>query len=184
MEEEVQTRGHYVRMMDCTDCELSCTRTQVVPGSGPLDAKLVIVGEAPGAKEDATGEAFVGSSGTFLFKALKQVLNIDRSECYVTNMVKCRPPENRTPTKIEIAKCSKWWEKEQEALKSTTVLTLGLVPSRTLLNTTQSMKSMHGVSVGVGSLNVVPTYHPASAMRNRVLRDQFMQDLQALFIHQ
>jgi len=150
---------------NCTNCVLSSTRTQVVIGSGEITARVVIVGEAPGRNEDEGGAPFIGRSGQLLFRLLEEELGLVREDCYVTNVVKCRPPNNRTPKRAEIDACRRWWELQRGAMHPEVVLTLGLTATRAVLGVRSAMADLHGRISRIDHLSVVPTYHPAAALR-------------------
>ena len=148
----------------CTLCaELAATRTQVVVGSGPADARLVIVGEAPGAVEDATGIPFVGRSGQLLDRLLDEA-GLPREQVAVINTVKCRPPGNRVPTRIETANCRPWTTRQLEELSPSLVVTLGLSATTWFLGKT-TLGPVRGLVHEVDGRRVLPTYHPAAALR-------------------
>ena len=150
---------------ECTRCTLSATRTTVVFGSGSLDAALIVIGEAPGKSEDEGGAPFIGRSGQLLFSLIAEELAMSREDCYVTNVVKCRPPDNRTPLAPEIAACAPWLEAQRSMWSGKVVLTLGLTAARAMTGSKASMKDLHGVPVERDHLTIVPTYHPAAALR-------------------
>ena len=150
---------------ECTRCTLSKTRTTVVFGSGSLDAALIVIGEAPGKSEDEGGAPFIGRSGQLLFSLIAEELTMSREDCYVTNVVKCRPPENRTPLAPEIVACAPWLEAQRAMWSGKVVLTLGLTAARAMTGSKASMKDLHGVPVVREHLTIVPTYHPAAALR-------------------
>src|SRR6202453_2827906 len=114
----------------CTKCPLASGRTQVVFGVGNPDADLMFVGEGPGRDEDLAGEPFVGRSGKLLDKLMIQEIGIDRSSCYIANVVKCRPPNNRDPLPDEIAACRPWLESQLELIDPKVVVTLGNFATR------------------------------------------------------
>jgi DNA polymerase len=124
-----------------------------------------LLGEAPGRHEDEGGEPFIGRSGQLLFTLIHEELKLTREDCFVTNVVKCRPPENRTPTRVEIAACQPWLELQLGEISSHVVIPLGLTATRTLLASKATMSELHGRAVTQGSFRVVPTYHPAAALR-------------------
>ncbi len=153
-----------VRARSCTACALSHTRTQVVVGSGSLEARVALVGEAPGRSEDEGGEPFIGRSGRLLFDLLAEI-DIARDDCFVTNVVKCRPPKNRPPTRGEIGACRPWWDEQRAALKAAVVVTLGNTATRAVLSRREGIGELHGRAVALDDRWVVPTYHPAAALR-------------------
>jgi uracil-DNA glycosylase family 4 len=154
-----------VRASTCTRCDLSLTRQRVVVGSGSYDAALVIVGEAPGKSEDESGLPFVGRSGQLLFSLIEDETGLTRDECFVTSVVKCRPPGNRTPKRAEIVACSLWWEQQVERFGTAVVVTLGNTALRAVLQSTSNIGALHGQVTQCGALTVVSTYHPAAALR-------------------
>ena len=153
----------------CTACPLAGTRTQAVPGSGPAEARLVLVGEAPGAAEDHGGQPFVGRSGSLLLELLGREVGLDRSEVFITNTVKCRPPGNRDPRAQEIAACRGHLVAQLAALAPTCelVVTVGNVATRAVLGTTEGIMALRGVPRRVEGwpMPVLATIHPAAALR-------------------
>jgi len=132
---------------------------------GSPSAELMIVGEAPGAEEDIAGIPFVGRSGKLLDRLLGEELGLDRSACYIANVVKCRPPANRDPHPDEVSACRHFLEGQIELVAPKVVVTLGNFASRTLLDTTEGITRLRGRVHRVGQMPVVPTYHPAAALR-------------------
>lgn len=161
----------------CTACpELAGTRMQVVPGVVPPGARLLLLGEAPGAQEDAQGLPFVGRSGQLLDLLLDE-LGADRRDVGVLNTVKCRPPGNRPPTRFESAACRGWTERQLALASPAVVVALGLSAARWFLGAV-ALGAVRGRLHDVGGLRVVPTYHPSAALRfgpqgepRRLLRD-------------
>ena len=149
----------------CTRCALSGSRTQVVFGSGAPNADLMFVGEGPGAEEDRQGLPFVGRSGQLLDRLLSQELGLARSACYITNVVKCRPPENRDPKPDEIAACRPFLENQLESVDPKVVVTLGNFASKLLLDTDVGITRLRGQSYEFSGRHLVPTFHPAAALR-------------------
>jgi DNA polymerase len=153
------------RARDCERCALSKTRQRVVVGSGSMSARLALVGEAPGRSEDEGGEPFIGASGRLLFQLVEAELGLTRAECYVTNVVKCRPPANRTPSAAEIASCRPWWEEQVEEMRASVIVTLGNTATRAVLRETGGISQLRGRPFAFGRGHVVPTFHPAAALR-------------------
>lgn len=151
--------------LGCTRCALAGGRTQVVFGVGNPSAGLLIVGEGPGREEDLRGEPFVGRSGQLLDTLLRQELGIDRTGCYIANVVKCRPPGNRDPRPEEIEACRPWLDAQLQLIAPRVVLTLGNFATRTLLGTTEGIRRLRGRVYPFGDARLVPTYHPAAALR-------------------
>ena len=166
------------RISSCTDCNLSQHRTWAVPGEGPEDADLMFIGEGPGYNEDQQGRPFVGQAGLYLEELLASI-GFSRNDVYITNMVKCRPPNNRDPFPGEIRACSKYLDRQIELIRPRVIVTLGrhslgkFLPGETIGKT-------HGKPRQVGSLIVYPIYHPAAALRQHALRTVLEQDFQAI----
>jgi len=161
----------------CDRCELARTRTKVVFGVGNPHARLMFIGEAPGHDEDVQGIPFVGRAGQLLNKIL-DAAGIARDDVYIGNIIKCRPPNNRTPLTSEIDACSPYLVKQLELIKPRVVCALGLPATTTLLGLKGSMGSMRGKIYRYGDIRVIPTYHPAAALRDpnykRPMWDDFL----------
>ncbi len=127
---------------------------------------MVFVGEAPGRDEDLQGEPFVGRSGKLLDRLMAEELGIDRSACYIANVVKCRPPDNRDPRPTEIATCRPYLTAQLDLIQPTVVVTLGNFAMKLLLETTDGIRTVRGRSYPFGRGHLVPTYHPAAALRS------------------
>jgi uracil-DNA glycosylase family 4 len=149
----------------CTRCPLSATRTQVVFGTGDPHADLMFVGEAPGREEDLRGVPFVGRSGQLLDRLLAEELGIDRDQVYIANVVKCRPPENRDPRPDEVAACRPYLEEQVAVIAPKVVVTLGNFATKLLLDTDQGITKVRGTWYPMGAAQLVPTFHPAAALR-------------------
>lgn len=149
---------------DCTACALAEGRTQVVFGAGSPDADVLIVGEAPGQQEDEQGIPFVGRSGQLLVKLLGEV-DLQREDVYITNVAKCRPPANRDPRPDEIDACKGYLVRQIELIDPTVVITLGNFSTKLLLRTTTGITRMRGTAYEWWGRFLVPTFHPAAALR-------------------
>jgi DNA polymerase len=149
----------------CTACPLAAGRTQVVFGVGDPAAEVMFVGEAPGREEDLAGEPFVGRSGKLLDQLIAEELGIDRRECYIANVVKCRPPGNRDPLPLEVATCRHYLEDQVRLVKPRVVVTLGNFATRVLLDRTEGITKLRGHSYPFLTGVLVPTFHPAAALR-------------------
>ena len=149
----------------CTRCQLSVARANAVPGEGLGGAKLVVVGEGPGAKEDETGRPFVGRAGELLAGILKSI-GLSRDEVYICNVVKCRPPSNRKPQQEEIEQCVPYLHRQLEIIGPKVILAMGGTAAETLLNTKQSLGSMRNKVHSFRGTPLVVTYHPAALLRN------------------
>ena len=149
----------------CTRCRLAADRTNVVFGMGNPQADLVFVGEGPGAEEDRQGLPFVGRSGQLLDRLMRQEIGLTREHCYVANVIRCRPPGNRDPLPDEIEACSLYLEAQLELIAPRVVVTLGNFATRRLLNTSEGISRLRGRSYPFREGFLVPTYHPAAALR-------------------
>lgn len=149
----------------CTRCALAAGRSTVVFGVGDPSANLMFVGEAPGQREDELGEPFVGRSGQLLDTLVRQELGLERSSCYIANVVKCRPPGNRNPRPEEIAACRPYLHEQLRLVDPAVVVTLGNFAMQTLLATSEGIGRVRGRSYPLGTAQLVPTYHPAAALR-------------------
>lgn len=174
---------------ECKRCPLHKTRKKPVPGEGPANARMVIVGEAPGAQEDATGRPFVGAAGKLLDKAL-QHNGIRRDDVFITNVVKCRPPGNRVPRHDEAVACLPYLVGQLRAIKPVIVLALGATAANYLANLPTSLqhrpsyvpiKEFRGkvikVKIGDIEFKLVSSYHPAAILRNRGLWNLLLDDI-------
>jgi uracil-DNA glycosylase len=150
----------------CVRCPLSATRTQVVFGVGDPSADLMFVGEAPGRDEDLQGEPFVGRSGRLLDRLVLEELGVDRTRFYIANVVKCRPPDNRDPRPEEIASCRPYLDAQLASIAPVVVVTLGNFATKLLLATDQGITKVRGRAYPMGPFHLVPTYHPAAALRS------------------
>ncbi len=150
----------------CTRCRLAEGRTQVVWGTGDVGARLMFIGEGPGAEEDRQGLPFVGRSGQLLDRLVLQEMGLARSEVYIANVVKCRPPNNRDPRPDEIEACRPWLAAQLEHLAPAVVVSLGNFATRLLLQTDEGIRRIRGRAYPFGAGHLVPTYHPAAALRS------------------
>jgi len=162
----------------CTRCPLSLTRTNAVPGEGPPGAAVVIIGEGPGRNEDLQGRPFVGAAGKQLDGLLKDA-GLVRDDVYITNVVKCRPPENRRPTDAEAEACHPYLERQIELLRPTVIVLLGDSALKRFLPD-QTLGGAHGKLFTRGGLALFPTYHPAAMIYNRTLEKVSSEDFKAL----
>lgn len=163
---------------DCKRCPLCEGRKKIVFGVGSPTARLVVVGEAPGAREDELGEPFVGDAGEMLDKMLENVLGLTRAQVYILNVVKCRPPGNRNPELVEIAACRRFMEAQIEAIKPQLMLSVGNIATKTLLNTTRGITSMRGQwHMYQGRIPLMATFHPAYLLRTPADKRLTLEDL-------
>ena len=152
-------------LQGCTRCKLCQSRNTVVFGSGNPRAELIVIGEGPGADEDAQGLPFVGRAGQLLTNMLKAV-QISREEVFITNAVKCRPPGNRNPEADELAACAPMLAAQFAALQPKVVLSLGSVATQALLGTKETIGKLRGRVHPYGYAVLIPTFHPAFLLRN------------------
>lgn len=162
----------------CTRCPLHETRTQTVFGEGDVDAPIVFVGEGPGQNEDETGRPFVGRAGELLNKMIAG-MGLSRERVFIANVVKCRPPNNRTPTAQEVATCTPYLDTQLETIRPTAIVTLGLPASQYLLGSKLSMSKLRGRWHDWRGIPLMPTYHPAYVLRayTRDVRQKVWDDL-------
>jgi uracil-DNA glycosylase len=152
--------------LTCTRCKLAqLGRTQVVFGMGDPHAPLMFIGEGPGAEEDRQGLPFVGRSGKLLDQLMADELGVTRDRVYIANVVKCRPPNNRDPERDEIQTCRPYLEQQLELIDPTVVVTLGKFAAQLLLNTKEGITKLRGRSYPYRRGVLVPTLHPAYALR-------------------
>jgi uracil-DNA glycosylase len=153
-------------LQGCPRCKLSEGRTTIVFGSGGPRAELVCIGEAPGADEDAQGKPFVGRAGQLLTKMLESV-GLDRErDCYILNLVKCRPPQNRNPEPDELAACQPFLLAQLGAIRPKVILALGAFAAQSLLRTKEPIGKLRGRIFPLQSAILIPTFHPAFLLRN------------------
>ncbi|MFH5801229.1 uracil-DNA glycosylase [Haladaptatus sp. CMAA 1911] len=155
-------------------------RSRFVPSVGPLDADVMVVGEAPGEREVEEEEPFVGSAGGRLDSAL-DAIEVGRDELYITNLVKVRPPENRNPHRDEI---DAWWpvlREEIERVNPSVIVPLGSFATREILDTDENVSDIHGRTFEMEGRDVVPTYHPAATFYDESKKVELQRDLEAAF---
>jgi DNA polymerase len=164
----------------CMRCdELARTRTQTVFGVGNPDARLCFIGEAPGADEDRLGEPFVGRAGQLLTKII-EACRMKREDVYILNMLKCRPPGNRTPLPDEVANCRGYLERQLALVRPEFICCLGAVAAQNLLGTTVSIGKLRGKVHALRGAKVVCTYHPAYLLRNPAAKKDTWDDMKML----
>ncbi|HVO89154.1 MAG TPA: uracil-DNA glycosylase [Casimicrobiaceae bacterium] len=169
--------GLVEHIANCTACALSRTRHRTVPGVGDRNAEWLFVGEAPGADEDAQGEPFVGQAGRLLDNMLA-ALGLARSRLvYIANVLKCRPPNNRTPQPLEVDACRPYLDRQIELLKPKLVVALGKSAATTLLNVDASIASLRGRVHRYQGVPLIVTYHPAYLLRNLPDKAKAWEDL-------
>jgi uracil-DNA glycosylase len=163
----------------CTRCALSKGRTTTVPGEGNVLSDVLLVGEGPGAREDATGRPFVGAAGQLLGELLRSI-GWEREDVFITNVVKCRPPGNRDPEPVEISTCAAYLERQERALDPAVVVTLGRHSLQRYLPGSR-IGAVHGrLRRAFTGQHVYPMYHPAAALHQASLRETLFRDIRGL----
>ena len=166
----------YRKIAACRDCEeLARTRTQTVPGEGPEKPQIVFIGEAPGYHEDQQGRPFVGQAGQFLEQLLNSI-GLKRSDVYICNVIKCRPPNNRDPLPIEIKNCQKWLDQQLELLSAKMIVTLGRY-SLARFFPGEPISKIHGKARKQDNIIYFAMYHPAAALHQQSLRQTIEADM-------
>jgi uracil-DNA glycosylase family 4 len=173
--EDLEALNHMI--CTCLKCSLGQTRTKFVFGVGNPQAELVLVGEAPGADEDAQGEPFVGRAGQLLNKIL-EAIRFRREDVYICNILKCRPPNNRDPLPEEVNLCEPYLWKQLELIKPKLILCLGRIAAQSLLKTTESLSSLRGKVHDYRGIKLMVTYHPAALLRNPNWKRPAWEDVQ------
>ncbi|MFH1560487.1 MAG: uracil-DNA glycosylase [Chloroflexota bacterium] len=162
----------------CTDCPLSHNRSRAVPGEGPENAEIMLIGEAPGFNEDKQGRPFVGAAGHFL-EELLALARLRRKDVYITNTVKCRPLNNRDPLPGEMATCRKYLDRQIEVISPKVVVTLGR-HSLTSFLPKETIGKARGKARNVNGTILFPMYHPAAALHQQSLRQVIEEDIKKL----
>jgi DNA polymerase len=166
------------RVAACTRCGLSATRTQTVFGVGNLQAEWLVVGEAPGAEEDARGEPFVGRAGQLL-NAMLRAIGLKREQVYIANVLKCRPPQNRDPVAAETMECLPFLDRQIALLRPKIMLVVGRIAAQNLLRTDAKLGALRQQvhSFGASRVPLVVTYHPAYLLRSPAEKRKAWEDL-------
>lgn len=168
----------YGRIRACQLCPLAATRTNAVPGEGPLDAELMLIGEAPGMNEDKQGRPFVGAAGQFLSELLAAA-GLRRDDVYICNVLKCRPPGNRDPLPSEIDACRDYLDEQIDLIDPLVIVTLGRY-SMAKFFPRQTISRIHGQPKEIAGAWYVPMYHPAAALHQGNLREVMLNDFRKL----
>ena len=163
----------------CKKCPLGQTRKNLVFGEGNPNANLVFIGEAPGAEEDEQGIPFVGRAGQLLTKII-EAMKLSRSDVYICNILKCRPPGNRNPSPEEAAACMPLLAQQLNAINPKVICALGAVPAHTLLNTTAPISTMRGKFYNYNGIKFMSTFHPAYLLRNPQVKKSVWDDMQLI----
>ncbi len=175
------------KIRECRECPLHKYRKNAVPGEGPLNAKIMFVGEAPGKQEDEEGRPFVGAAGMLLTKLIEEA-GMRREQVYITNIVKCRPPGNRDPTDEEIRSCIPYLWQQVRLIKPRVIVALGRHAARILFEKAglqwRSMSQQHGkvynAEIEKIPIKLIATYHPAAALYKPALREVLFEDFRGV----
>ena len=152
--------------VECTSCNLSKTRKNVVVGKGNESAQVVIIGEGPGEQEDITGLPFVGRAGKMLDTALSSVDIDPLEDCYITNIVKCRPPNNRKPSSVESEACMPWLNEQVNLLKPKIIILAGSTAVQSFLGINEPISKIRGQWIEKDNIKYMPIFHPSYLLRN------------------
>ncbi len=161
----------------CQRCKLCCTRNSIVIGDGHPQSSIVFIGEGPGEQEDLQGKPFVGKAGQLLDRMMAAI-QLDRTQVYIANVVKCRPPGNRNPEPDEIQACSQFLNRQIDLIQPKVIVALGKFAAQTLLKTDERISNLRGKFYPYRSSKLMPTFHPAYLLRNPASKREAWSDLQ------
>ena len=164
---------------ECKKCRLCTNRTNIVLGEGNINAKIMFIGEGPGADEDKQGLPFVGKAGQLMNKAF-QALGINREEIYIANIVKCRPPSNRVPEEDEAQACLNYLRNQVVLIKPEIIVLLGSTALKNILGKEYGITAVRGKWMEKNGIKYMPTWHPAALLRDENKKIEFWQDLKEL----
>lgn len=167
------------KVLKCSRCGLNRTRTNVVPGEGVSNPLVMVIGEGPGYDEDMQGRPFVGKAGMLLDKMLAAIQLSRETNCYIANVVKCRPPQNRDPLPDEQECCFSFLEAQIKVLKPKMILCVGRISAHALLKSEESIGKIHGKFFDYNNIPLMVTYHPSALLRNEELKRPAWEDLKA-----
>jgi len=170
------------KVRECKACKLYEKRKNTVFGEGNPHTDLMFIGEAPGADEDRQGRPFVGKAGQLLTRIIN-AMGLERSDVYIGNVIKCRPPFNRDPEPEEIAACWHFIERQIELIKPKVICTLGRISTKTILMTTESISRLRGKFREYKGIKVLPTFHPSYLLRNPSAKKQVWDDMQKIMAY-
>ena len=162
---------------ECTRCKLHKGRIKLVFGTGNAEARLMFVGEGPGADEDLKGEPFVGRAGQLLTDIITKGMGLKREDVYICNVVKCRPPENRNPEPDEVAACEPFLKKQIDIIGPDIIVGLGKFAVQTLLNSKVPISKLRGIWASYHGIQLMPTFHPAYLLRNPADKKLVWEDI-------
>jgi len=161
----------------CTRCGLAATRAHIVFGEGNAKARIMFIGEAPGAVEDETGRPFVGPAGRLLTDIIEKAMGLSRSEVYIANILKCRPPGNRDPQPEEIEQCIGILKQQIMDIQPEVIIALGRIAAHTLLETTTPISSLRGTFKKYLGITLMPTFHPSYLLQNPSKKRETWEDI-------
>ncbi|MBC8183432.1 uracil-DNA glycosylase [candidate division KSB1 bacterium] len=167
----------FFHVKECRNCDLAKSRKKFVFGSGNPSSRIMLIGEAPGANEDLQGKPFVGEAGKLLDKILAAI-KLTRNDIFLTNILKCRPPQNRDPLPDEVVACESILLKQIEILKPEFILIVGRIAAHYLLKTTAPLRELRGKVVDVFNAKAIVTYHPSALLREPGLKRSAWEDVQ------
>jgi len=176
---QVSYKGLMAQVQNCDKCKLMLTRTNTVFGEGDIHVSVMLVGEGPGLNEDKTGRPFVGQAGALLDKMLAAI-NISRENVYICNVVKCRPPGNRTPTDEEASACLPYLRGQYAIIKPKIIVCLGATAAKYLIDPMIKVTRDRGQFFFKKGVWLIPTYHPAALLRDQSKKREAWEDLQAI----
>lgn len=175
-EEDLEERKEKIR--NCTNCRLSENRKNAVPGNGPLDADIMLIGEGPGKNEDEQGKPFVGKAGEKLAKCLEEA-GLSREDVFITNVVKCRPPGNRDPKSDELEACDEHTKELIKIIDPKVIGLLGRIATKQLTSQ-NSITKARGKQIEVEGRTYIPAFHPAALVYDPTRREDLIKDLRSL----
>ena len=178
VEDSLQAIAGEVRA--CAACPLASTRKCAVPGEGVARPLVLVIGEGPGADEDASGRPFVGPAGQLLDRMLQSIGLSRETNCFIANLVKCRPPKNRDPEESERSACAPFLDRQISLLSPRLILSVGRVPTQALLGTTEGIGRLRGRFIPYRGIPLLPTYHPSALLRDENLKRPAWEDLKLL----
>ena len=164
----------------CTACSLGMSRTKAVPGEGADEALVMVIGEGPGAEEDTSGRPFVGRAGQLLDRMLASIGLYREKNCYIANVLKCRPPNNRDPQTEEIQACAGFLERQIGQIKPKIILCAGRISARHILRTEEGVNKLRGKFGEYDNIPVLVTYHPSALLRDESLKRPAFEDMKLL----
>jgi DNA polymerase len=176
---EAQLNELSSRVSACTACPLHQGRTNAVFGKGSPKTAVMFIGEGPGRDEDLKGEPFVGRSGQLLTKILSAI-DLERGDVYITNIVKCRPPQNRDPVEDEVRRCEQYLVEQIDLIRPRLICALGRIAAQWLLDTKEPLGTLRGADNRYRGIPVLVTYHPAALLRNPELKREAWEDFKKL----